>query len=460
MKRSHSHLPTTTLGIGSLVLLLAAGCGSSTSGGGVTAGQPSALTGKVDSTVQASASGSLLVTASRINADGSLSLVSDGAALVGKDGRYSLSLVGDVAGGASANLGGATQLMITAIGSDDQQVAGEAVVEAVLDGDGMITAAPISVASTAAAHLLIGAKSAGLWRSDFSFAEMRVLLTDDVAASLVATVKDDHSETTKAAARAIFAASVGLKRSLQEQGVDQDKIVAALKATLAADARLDAALDANGQASAVADALVYAFHDVGVTTQQLAVAFTAAADLMTSYTASLSASARAALVARANVIEAQLVTTSVEAQLLLAGAKNEAVLVVIGAGEMLEAQLEAAAQAGAQVSIDVQQAWQQYKANVDATLQSTLSLGGQVMSQVQAALSGDVQVLAVALVQVGTHGSIEAAAIAEAQALARFDASVLGHTTILLLGGLSDAQAKAWLTAELNVAASLATSIN
>ncbi len=429
---------------GWLLVALAPACGGA---GATTPSNAALVEGQAPGAPQGGTAAAK-VSASQIGADGTLTALIDAPVAVDASGRYSLPVT--IAAGST------DQLLISA-----KSAAGTTLGTVVVEGDFAAKvsykATPIDASSTAEANLLVNAKSSGQWGADFTLAEMRALMSDQTAASIGA----NQTDPTRASAATDATASITAWRSmLTAQSFSAADHATMLSSVMTAEATLDGQLDAastatqkDAAASGYFSAFIKANSDAGATQAQLAAAATATADVMAVYAGAMDASDSADVLARAESLRASQVIAAVATDLQTLGATTASQSVVATAGTTLQTQIAAAAQSGSGAQGAINTAWTLYGTNVNAQLNSTLTVAASATTAVQAAITTDLATLTAAKASLSATATISVTADAESQALLTFMTNAQAHTTLLTSVGVSDANAAAYLNAALLIQA-------
>lgn len=380
------------------------------------------------------------VVVSRVEADGSLTSIA--SAQVGAQGTYRVELP-------QQKLSGRQDVVIQAMDSAQARVSSVAISRD-FTTDGVYTAAPMDRESDAEAQIIVLAKTSGSWCTHCTIPLYRVA----VDATLAARLKNDAAHERAAASIATgFLAQQKMWEARAEQVSDAER-EQARSALASAQLTLDAKLHASSSASASQSARAsYASAQTSayasIDKESSARAFTAYAQGVERSSEALDSSARAALLARAEMSRAVYVDAATRVAI-----EGKASPDYEQATRALLASLGASAQSDAMASADIKAAYKAWQASAKQ------ELNAQFAAPTQLAVDGLLTSLDAANgvyfgVVAGVNGSGEAAAETLVQAQQAFHNAYRAdaNVTVLTATGVEQERAKTYLDARAHVAA-------
>lgn len=427
--------------ISALVLASAlAGC----TGGGTSHGT---IDGQVTSNSSFGPVAGSTVTAFRVQSDGSLTAISDGAT-TDVSGRYSLDV----------SFTGSTisDVIVQAEGSATGGFEGEAIVSGTLHDGGTVSAPPMTDETRVEADVYVSARVQGDWDGSVdTTAALREEIDADTSAALSASTQyaADVAVYARACASGLKARAHMLVSS--GLGVTSSQLGGYLQAETDARAQLDGSLDAAltpGDVTAALDAWVQAIvsarTQAGITLQQMSDAVEAQVTAVESASVTLSSSVRSQLSVAVETARAEAIADANESAFVALGASGQVQSDVASA----RVQLESAIQASAGVEGQITSAWHQYDATVEADLKATVDAAvtgsATAIDQVQAGLTAAQSAMVTA---VGSaNGDVDAIVSAYSTFTTSVHTGVEGNATLSGFGSQTQVIADVLASADLN----------
>lgn len=397
-------------------------------GGGTTAKQTAALSGRVDLAERTELKDGT-VTAYEIEKDGALTKVSSATA-IDAGGKYTLTVeVGDDT---------FDDLLVRA---EKGTAHADVLVSGTLAAKGTATAAPIDAETSAEAEVYVHARAKGIWTEHAS----KVLLREMISAEMGAELRNamDHDAAIDAAAKGVTAAVIAWDGMLrrEELGVAGEQVDAFLQLEASAQAKLDQSLDAAATAELEAQAFTQyrtsmdqAWDMAAISVEQRAAAAQAAAVSMRVYAQQLAPR----FVVAAEQMRAATVTAAIEAQFSLVSEVETDREAVADAGVLLRATIDGAIAAGADAPQRIASAWSEYHTAVRARMDKNLELAQRAaLINVELALTGAESALRTSLGRVTANASPAVTAAAVVNAYGTFSAAVTAPAQITALATAS-----------------------
>ena len=253
-------------------------------------------------------------------------------------------------------------------------------------------------------------------------------------------VRDTPALDAEARLEAAFFVSAWRAGAWQGSGAAAADLRAIVTAELAAAFERTGDLGAAATAEAAAFARAAAAFGASARSRVSASASAAAAaQALTSATLLAGADVRARAIASAELLRARAVTAAVDARITAATATDASLELTTRAAATLLSELAAAAEAGAEAGARVEAAWSAYVTGVRAIVEASLS------APLRAALSAVLEAAGAASLALDEALGAEASAEAIAQAFASFMAAATAeaNATALLGAGAGDARAHA-----------------
>ena len=387
----------------------------------------------------------IAIAAFQVQGDGSLSAISEGATQTDAQGRYTVTV--------DLSAGVATDIIVRA-GEEGQEV-GSVIVTETLEAGDEATAAPITVESSVEVDVYIEARASGSWDEDESTSSgLRALISAELAEALVAS--GDYESGVEASARATLSAMSTWSQTLRQEavGASEAEVSAALEAQAEAQAEHDARLDeAEGEEEReqaeedFIEALAGAWGEAGLTVEQTTLAARASADAFILYTAELEEGAEGQARSDSEATASTFATASIEAQAALVGLGEQSQGAIAEAGVELNARIEAAGEAGQEAERDIEAAWIDYRAEVEAQLSAAFEgIERAAFEAASTAVEASIEAHAAILASLSASDDEAENAAALAEAYGALRAGVLAEGNVELLGeAFAEARAEAVL---------------